>query len=80
MISKATVSSKGRITVPAWARRELGIVPGSVLSVRVESGHLVLELIDDWLDRLQGSMEGVYGDPDASVRDLRSEWGRGGTA
>ncbi|HEX9774640.1 MAG TPA: AbrB/MazE/SpoVT family DNA-binding domain-containing protein [Actinomycetota bacterium] len=75
-MSKATVSSKGQITLPVWARRELGIEPGAVLTVSVEDGRLVLERLDDWLDRLQGSLKGVYGDPDDYVREQREGWNR----
>jgi len=76
MSSSARLSSKNQLTVPAWARRALGLGPGSVVALRVEDGRLVLERVDDWLDRLQGSGRGVFGDADEYVRELRGEWDR----
>ena len=39
----ATVTSKGQITLPAAARRELGIHSGQRLAIQVERGSLVID-------------------------------------
>ncbi len=41
----ATVSSKFQITLPAWARRALGIKAGDKVELRVVGGHLELRKI-----------------------------------
>lgn len=41
--SYATVTSKGQITLPAHARRALGLVPGRKVAITIEGDHLVLE-------------------------------------
>lgn len=72
----ATLSSKAQITIPAWVRRRLGLRAGSRLVVRVEEGTVVL--VPEQVDvlELQGSCRGLYGDPDAYIRELRREWDR----
>lgn len=40
-----TVSSTGRITIPAALRRQLGIVPGSRLYVEVRDDEIILRRI-----------------------------------
>ncbi len=36
------LDERGRVTLPAWLRRRLGLKPGSKLEVRVENGRIVL--------------------------------------
>ena len=36
------LDERGRVTLPAWLRRRLGLKPGSRLEVRVEAGRVVL--------------------------------------
>jgi AbrB family looped-hinge helix DNA binding protein len=38
-----TVSSKGQMILPAAIRKELGIAPGTKVSVRVEAGKVILD-------------------------------------
>ncbi len=72
----AKLSSKSQITIPAWARRRLGIGPGSRLAVRVEGERLIMEPVDVGIGQLEGSLKGVYGNGDRYVRELRREWDR----
>ncbi len=39
----ALVDSEGRLVLPDWLRRRLGLRPGQRLEVRIEEGRLVLE-------------------------------------
>ncbi|HUA92313.1 MAG TPA: AbrB/MazE/SpoVT family DNA-binding domain-containing protein [Terracidiphilus sp.] len=38
-----TVSSKGQMVIPASIRDELGIVPGTRISLQVEGGRVILD-------------------------------------
>jgi len=69
----ATLSSKSQITIPVWARRHLGLEPGARVRLRLEGDRLVLEPIPVALRQLEGSLRGVYGDPDEYVEDLRED-------
>ncbi len=77
MRTTATVSSKGQITIPAWARRRLGIGPGDRVVLREEDGHLVLEPAARSVKDLRGALRGAFGeDPDRFLDELRTEWER----
>lgn len=39
----ATITSKGQITLPAEARRALGLRSGQKVAVRVEGDHLIID-------------------------------------
>ncbi|MBI4730353.1 MAG: AbrB/MazE/SpoVT family DNA-binding domain-containing protein [Acidobacteria bacterium] len=76
MKTTAKLSSKSQITVPSWVRRALGIGPGSRVALRLDDGRLIIERVEDSIDRLCGALRGVYGDPDRYVREMRREWDR----
>ncbi len=42
-VSYTTITSKGQITLPAEARRALGLRPGQKVAVHVEGDHLVID-------------------------------------
>ena len=69
----STVSSKGQITIPAWARRALDLEPGAQVHLRLEGDHLILEPVQRALEALEGSLPGLYGDPDEAVDALRED-------
>ncbi len=73
MDSTATLSSKSQITIPAWARRQLGLQPGARVRLRLEGDHLVLEPVHRAVAQLEGSLRGVYDDPDAYLDELRED-------
>lgn len=73
MHSTATLSSKSQITIPAWARRQLGLEPGARIRLRLEDDRLVIEPVHKAIDELEGALRGVYGDPDAYVDALRED-------
>lgn len=78
MKTTATLSSKSQITIPAWARRRLGIGPGDRVVLREEGDRLILEPAARSVRSLRGALRGVYGDdPDRWLEDLRREWERG---
>lgn len=52
----ATISSKGQITLPAEARRAIGVAAGDRVIVRVVDGAIVVERALDFL-----SLRGVLG-------------------
>ncbi|MGH2767481.1 MAG: AbrB/MazE/SpoVT family DNA-binding domain-containing protein [Actinomycetota bacterium] len=76
MKATAKVSSKSQITIPAWVRERLGILPGSRLALRVEGERLILERLDAGIAGLEGALKGMYGDARRYVRGLRDEWKR----
>jgi len=73
MKSAATLSSKGQITIPAWARRRLDLAPGSRVRLSLDGDRLVLEPLHATLAQLEGALRGVYPEPTAYVDDLRED-------
>lgn len=73
MSSIATLSSKSQISIPAWARRQLGLRPGAKLQVRVEADRIIIEPVRRDLESLEGSLQGVYGDPAGYIDELRED-------
>jgi len=55
MSSIATVTSKGQVTLPAAIRRALGVDAGDKVSFSVESSHVVVRPVPDFLS-LAGSV------------------------
>jgi AbrB family looped-hinge helix DNA binding protein len=76
MKQTAKLSSKNQLTIPAWARRKLGLAAGSRVALRTEGDRLILEKVNTGLATLRGALRSIYGDPDQYVRRLRDEWGR----
>ncbi len=65
-VAYTTITSKGQITLPAQARRELGLHPGQRVAVHVENGRLIIDppqSIDDVraLLRAAAEREGTWG-------------------
>ena len=52
-IAYTTITSKGQITLPAEARRALGLRPGQKVAVRLEGDHLVIDPPHD-LESIRG--------------------------
>ncbi len=70
----ATVSSKGQIVIPAALREELGIQPGTRISIQRERNHLVLQPItDDFIRSLRGCLKGKTSLVEAREREHRVE-------
>ncbi|ABL78875.1 AbrB/MazE/SpoVT family DNA-binding domain-containing protein [Thermofilum pendens] len=44
---KTVVSRKGQVVIPKEVREKLGLVPGTVLRVRVEGKRVVLEPVEE---------------------------------
>jgi AbrB family looped-hinge helix DNA binding protein len=69
---KATVSSKGQVTIPKALRDALGLSEGTVLDFREEAGRLVAQKADP-RDRV-AEVYGILGDgrtSDDVLADLR---------
>lgn len=74
MTSRGTVSSKGQVTLPAWARERLGLRAGAKVRFRIDGDALVLERVDRTLDELQGALSDLYagaGGVEAVVAELQ---------
>lgn len=69
-MSIATVSSKGQITIPARARRALGIKASGRVLLEVTGKSLVVRAAPDFLE-LEGFLEG--GPPPDEERMLMAE-------
>jgi bifunctional DNA-binding transcriptional regulator/antitoxin component of YhaV-PrlF toxin-antitoxin module len=68
-----TISSKNQITIPVEALRAAELAPGDQLIARADGrGRVILERRQEVLERLAGSMPGIWqpGDLDR----LRAEW------
>jgi AbrB family looped-hinge helix DNA binding protein len=52
----ATISSKGQITLPAEARRAVGLKPGNRVAIETEAGRIVIRRAPDFL-----ALKGVLG-------------------
>ncbi len=63
----ATITSKGQITLPAAARRALGLHEGQKVSIRVEGDTLVIDRPHD-LDELRARIR--------REAEERGTWGR----
>lgn len=71
---KATVTSKGQVTIPKALRDRLGITTGVVLDFHEEKGRLVAERVA--ADDPVAAVYGLFRDgrsTDALMRDLRGE-------
>ncbi len=74
-----TLSSKRQITLPVALVRELGLVPGDKLTVRLEDGGILLRPRPrNWVDYFSGSRPGYYGktkeDVEAYLDEVRGGW------
>ncbi|MBI1894577.1 MAG: AbrB/MazE/SpoVT family DNA-binding domain-containing protein [Candidatus Rokubacteria bacterium] len=68
---RATVSSKGQITLPRFIRDALGLKPGSVVSLELQGGELRLRPSSpDTARQLAGSLR-RYARP-GTVRSIRA--------
>ena len=73
MIGTAKLSSKSQLTIPAWARKKLGLKPGVRVALRLDGDRLVLERIDKDIAELEGALRDVYGDVEGYVESLRED-------
>jgi AbrB family looped-hinge helix DNA binding protein len=68
------VSSKGQIVIPAALRDQLGIQPGTRLSIQRENNHLVLQPItEEFIHSLRGCCKGKTSLVEAREREHRIE-------
>ena len=65
---KATVSTKGQVTLPKSARERLGLEPGSQLEVVVEPGAIHLRKLEPRWRQWSGALRGSE-----TLRDLERE-------
>jgi AbrB family looped-hinge helix DNA binding protein len=75
----SVLSSKRQLTLPAQMARELGLVAGSRVILRLEDDHIVLIPLGPGrlTQALGGSLRGAYGDAEAYIREERTSWGDG---
>jgi AbrB family looped-hinge helix DNA binding protein len=66
--AKASLSSNGRIVIPAAIRQELGFTPGDTLLLHVEDGVLRIESYAARIRRVQESLK-KYISPDRVLSD-----------
>ena len=70
---EATVAERGQITLPKAVREALGLSKGSVLSVELEGGRIILRKnVDDAISRARGRFKLPPGvTTDDIMRELR---------
>lgn len=73
------ISPQGQITIPKKWRESLLRKKGQNKVQLTKQSDDTYQLtpepdLDEWLDSLQGSAKGLYGDPVEYVRKLRDEW------
>lgn len=67
------ISRKNQATIPVEALRQAGLKPGDKLVVEAAgAGRIVLTRADDPVERLAGSLRGVY--PPDYLEGLRDGW------
>ncbi len=59
---KSKLNANGRIVIPAAVRHELGLEPGTELTVSAEDGRVVLETRENLLRRIQAEVKAAAGD------------------
>jgi AbrB family looped-hinge helix DNA binding protein len=64
-MKRNSVSSDGRITIPAELRKKLKLKPGTVMSWKEENGRLILISTKRLLDKIQGCLRPRPGEPSA---------------
>ena len=64
-MKRNSVSSDGRITIPAELRKKLKLRPGTIMSWKEENGRLILISFKRLLDEIQGSLKPRPGEPSA---------------
>jgi AbrB family looped-hinge helix DNA binding protein len=70
----APVSSKGQVTIPAKLRRQLHILPGDQVVLRVEDGRLVIEPLPMTLEEAFGSVSPLGQPNDAdSIKQINGD-------
>ena len=74
--NEVRVGPQGRLVIPAYIRREMGIVPGEILIARTKNGQLVLEKPGQVLTRLKETFANVPSDvslADELIAERREE-------
>ena len=66
----ASMTSKGRVTIPAAVRRQLGLEMGDTVIFRVEGGHVSLYPSEHSLDAIFGSVPAL---PDRRETDFEDQ-------
>lgn len=77
MVTRVKVSSKNHISVPAEARKELGIKPGDHLLVIVRDGLMfMMREPDDWVECTRGLGREVWESIDVEeyINQERDAW------
>lgn len=71
-----TLNANGRVVIPAAVRRELGLDPGTELTVGVEDGRVVIETRENLLRRIRAEWQAAAGEEsmvDELIADRRLE-------
>ncbi len=66
---KATLTSKGQITIPTAIRRRLGLQPGQILEFDEEAPYLLAVPVFD-----EGAMRALIGCTRGRLRKTSAEW------
>lgn len=66
---KATLTSKGQITIPTAIRRRLGLQPGQILEFDEEAPYLLAVPVFD-----EGAMRALIGCTRGRMRKTSAEW------
>lgn len=65
---RATVSSKGQVSIPKALREQAGLAPGTQLAVSLEDGKIVFSRLVPRLRRWRGSLAGTN-----ALRELETD-------
>lgn len=74
-MATTTMSSKGQVVIPAEIREELGIEPGTKITVTVEGSRIVLQAVDKLriIDELCGITKGGPSMADELIAERQEE-------
>lgn len=65
-MTRATISDKGQITLPAQARKKLGLIPRSKVEIEVRDNEIII--------RPAASISELYGSLNEYAKDKTENW------
>ncbi|MDO8610659.1 MAG: AbrB/MazE/SpoVT family DNA-binding domain-containing protein [bacterium] len=68
MVFTATITSQGQITIPAKARKKLGLIPSKKIIITMQEDSLLLQLEPDLME-LSGSLH-KYAIKNKSIEEI----------
>ncbi len=76
VIAQAKLTRKHQITIPAEARRQLGLAPGDTVFLALEDGQIILRALPQgWTESYRGLGAELWADQGGGARAIEAERG-----